>query len=99
MTYRRDGTTREVLTRLCPGYTIRSQLIWPSSYRYTGFPSAIACDFLARPEHCGAPVVDAGGRVVGLLVARTLFDESLVIPASEVKASLEEMKQRASINP
>jgi S1-C subfamily serine protease len=97
--FRRDGATREVTTRLRPAYTVTDQLIYPFSYRYTGFASAFACDFHARPEHCGAPVVDAGGRVVGILVARAQHLESLVIPASDVRASLHRMRPKVFIKP
>lgn len=96
VTLRREDRVHEISTRLRPGYTVSHQLIWPYSYRYTGFPRALACDFTARPEHCGAPVVDAGGRAVGLLIARAPFVESLVIPASEVKESLRQLIGQAS---
>lgn len=97
--FRREGETKEIIVRMRPGYTVATQLVWPFSYRYTGFPQALAADFAARPEHCGAPVVDASGRVVGLLIARAPFVESLVIPAGEIKDSLERLIQRVSAEP
>jgi S1-C subfamily serine protease len=99
VTFRRADVTDEILTHLRPAYTITGQLLYPFSYRYTGFASAFACDFNARPEHCGAPVVDSSGRAVGLLVARAQHLESLVIPASAVKMSLRRMRPRAPIEP
>ena len=96
---RRGGVTREITTRLRPAETMNSQLLYPYSYRYTGFASAFACDFSARPEHCGAPVVDAKGRLVGLLVARAQHIESLVIPASEVSLSLHRMMPKVFATP
>jgi hypothetical protein len=41
-------------------------------------------------------VVDARGRAVGVLIARAPFIESLVLPAGEVKASLEAMRKEAA---
>ena len=41
------------------------------------------------------PVVDAQGRVVGVLIARAPFIESLILPASEVRASLEQLRKEA----
>ena len=91
-TYRRDDATAEVAVQLGYQASAPVQGVHPSSYRYSGFPSAFATDLAARPEHCGAPVVDARGRIVGLLIARAPFVESLVLPASEVAASLELMR-------
>ena len=59
-------------------------------------PAAIATDLAARPEHCGAPVVDADGRVVGLLIARAPFIESLILPGSEMRAAVEVMRKSAT---
>ena len=73
------------------------QLIRPCSYRYSGFAAAIASDLAARPEHCGAPVVDADGRVVGLLIARRFpFIESLILPSTEMRAAVEVMRKSAT---
>jgi len=96
-TYRRDGATGEAAVQLGYGNSVGGQMVHPSSYRYSRFPSAFATDLPARPEHCGAPVVDARGRVVGILIARAPFVESLVLPASEVAASLELMRGRMNL--
>ena len=98
VTVRREGQTTNEMVRLFPYYTMTTQLVLPTSYRFTGFPRAIATDVSARPEHCGAPVVDASGRVVGVLIARAMDVVRLVLPASEVRASLEEMRKQIAIS-
>ncbi len=67
------------------------QLVRPSSLRYSGFASAIATDLDIRPEHAGAPVIDAHGRVVGMVIGRAPFIEALVLPANEVNSALRRM--------
>ncbi len=96
-TFRRDGATAEAAVQLGYQASVGTQLVHPSSYRYSGFPLAIATDLPARPEHCGAPVVDARGRAVGILIARAPFVESLVLPAGEVAASLKSMLSRIKL--
>ncbi len=96
-TFRRDGATAEAAVQLGYQASVGTQLVHPSSYRYSGFPLAIATDLPARPEHCGAPVVDARGRAVGILIARAPFVESLVLPGGEVAASLKSMLARIKL--
>jgi hypothetical protein len=96
VTYRRGGKTTDATVYLHHQATVPSQGVRPSSYRYTGFATALAADLPSRAEHCGAPVVDARGRTVGVLIARAPFIESLVLPAGEVKASLEAMREEAA---
>ena len=93
VTYLRNGKSMKQSVVLEYSTSRSFQLIWPDSLRYSSFPSAIASDLPIRPEHCGAPVVDNQGRVVGLLIARAPFVESLLLPASEVAASVEKMKR------
>jgi S1-C subfamily serine protease len=76
--------------------TFESQLVRPSSYRYTGFAHVVASDLPTRPEHCGAPVVDANGQVVGILIARAMFIESLVLPADDVTVALARMQKQVA---
>ncbi|HEV3078824.1 MAG TPA: hypothetical protein VGY66_03570, partial [Gemmataceae bacterium] len=94
---RREGKTEDVTVRLGHEYSVGTQLIHPCSYRYTGFPAALASDLNARPEHCGAPVVDAEGRVVGLLIARAMLIESLILPAAEVRVAVEAMRKSVTV--
>jgi len=96
VTYQRQGKTHDVTIHLREQQTVPSQRVRPCNYRYSGFPAAVATDLAARPEHCGAPVVDADGRVVGLLIARAPFIESLILPATEVRAAVEAMRKSAA---
>jgi len=54
-----------------------------------GFPTAIESDMRPEPNQIGGPVVDLGGRVVGLTLARAGRTRSYVMPASAVKSLLE----------
>jgi serine protease Do len=98
VTCRRKDKTEEVTVHLRSQgrEPFQKQLIRACSYRYSDFPSAIASDLAARPEHCGAPVVDADGRVVGLLIARAPYIERLILPSTEVKAAVEAMRKSAT---
>jgi len=42
-------------------------------------------------------VVDADGRVVGLLIARAPFIESLIVPSTEMRAAVEVMRKSATL--
>ncbi|MFZ4508168.1 MAG: trypsin-like peptidase domain-containing protein [Fimbriimonas sp.] len=91
VTFLRNGKTLKQTVTLEFGATPSSQLVRASSLRYSAFASAIGTDIRIRPEHCGAPVVDDRGRVVGLMVGRAPFIEALILPASEVAKSLDTM--------
>lgn len=97
VTYRRGDATSHATVILEFSRTPSGQLVRPVSNRYSGFASALATDLAIRPEHCGAPVVDSSGRVVGLLIARAPFIETLVLPANEVAASLKAMVDSAAL--
>jgi S1-C subfamily serine protease len=92
----RNGKSDDVTVYLHSQRSVQNQLVRPYSYRYSGFPTALASDLAARPEHCGAPVVDADGRVVGLLIARAPFIESLILPSAEMRAAVEVMRKSAA---
>jgi serine protease Do len=96
VTYRRQGKAHDVTIHLREQHTVAGQRVRPCSYRYSGFPAAFASDLAARPEHCGAPVVDADGRVVGLLIARAPFIESLILPSTEMRTAVEVMRKSAT---
>jgi S1-C subfamily serine protease len=98
VTCRREGKAKMVTVHLRTQSqsNVLFQRDRPCSYRYSGFPAAIASDLAARPEHCGAPVVDADGRVVGLLIARAPFMESLILPSTEIRGAVEVMRKSAA---
>jgi hypothetical protein len=87
----RGGKAMRQRVHLRPQQTFASHRVRPYSYRHSGFARAFAADFTARPEHCGAPVVDPAGRVVGVLIAKAPFVESLVLPGAEARAATERM--------
>jgi S1-C subfamily serine protease len=92
----RKGKAEEVTIQLRSQRSVGFQLVRPCSYRYSGFPAAIASDLAARPKHCGALVVDADGRVVGLLIACAPFIERLILPSTEMRAAAEVMRKSAT---
>lgn len=95
VTWTRDGKAITARIHLRLQQSAATQRVRPYSYRYSGFASVLATDLMIRPEHCGAPVVDSGGRVVGLLIAKAPFIESLVLPGREARAAAERMLKTA----
>lgn len=75
-----------------------SPLLWqsaPRSIRRDGFPAVFAHDGRLRPEHCGGPVVDLVGRVVGINIARADSTRTLAIPADVVQKVAAELMEQA----
>lgn len=56
----------------------------PISVVGNGFPAAIQTDMQLRPEHCGGPVVDLDGEVIGISLARTDRTRSFILSSSRV---------------
>ncbi len=50
------------------------------SFRRTGFPSVLQHDTFLLPEHCGGPLVDLDGNVVGVNIARAERVASYALP-------------------
>lgn len=61
------------------------------SGRRSGFPSIIQHDTFLLPEHCGSPIVDLDGRVVGINIARAERIASYALPNSIVAASIDKL--------
>jgi S1-C subfamily serine protease len=55
------------------------------SRRADNFPFVFQHDAPLFPEHCGGPVVDLDGNVIGINIARQGRASSLAIPASRMK--------------
>jgi S1-C subfamily serine protease len=55
----------------------------------SGFPSVIQTDMQLERDHCGGPVVDLDGRVVGITIARADRTRSFIIPAAAIIGLLE----------
>ena len=61
------------------------------SQRDGNFPSVFQHDTPLFPEHCGGPMVDLDGQVVGLNIARRGRAASFALPAQLVKTLIDEM--------
>ena len=61
------------------------------SRRADNFPFVFQHDAPLFPEHCGGPVVDLDGKVVGINIARQGRASSLAIPASRMKEIVKEL--------
>ena len=64
------------------------------SRRATGFGEVIAHDGIVPAQYMGGPVVDSGGHVVGVNIARADRMKTYALPARRVRASLEAMLAR-----
>ena len=53
-----------------------------------GFPTVIQSDMPLLPNHCGGPVVDLKGNVIGMTISRTDRTRSFILPASDLAALL-----------
>lgn len=61
------------------------------SRRADNFPFVFQHDAPLFPEHCGGPVVDLDGNVIGVNIARQGRASSLAIPASRIKEIVKEL--------
>jgi S1-C subfamily serine protease len=66
------------------------------SARSTGFGDVIEHDSVLVPEHCGGPIIDVQGNVVGLNIARAGRVSCYALRAKTVSKAIEEMLQTAS---
>lgn len=89
--FRRGKDIQDDVVGLEFSQTPTGQLVRPASARYSSFQRVIATDLPARPEHCGTPVVNSEGVLVGMLIARAPFVESIVLPAEQVAGAIERM--------
>ncbi|MCA9172798.1 MAG: PDZ domain-containing protein, partial [Planctomycetales bacterium] len=62
------------------------------SFRRTGFQSVLQHDTFLLPEHCGGPLVDLEGRVVGINIARAERIASYALPASAIVPWIDGLK-------
>jgi serine protease Do len=65
------------------------------SERRSGFPSVFQHDTFLLPTHCGSPVVDLQGRVVGINIARAERIASYALPASVVVDLIKELQPKS----
>jgi serine protease Do len=62
------------------------------SFRRSGFESVLQHDTFLLPEHCGGPLCDLDGNVVGINIARAERIASYALPAAAVLPWIEELK-------
>ena len=62
------------------------------SFRRSGFNGIIQHDTFLLPEHCGGPVVDLNGRVIGINIARAERIASFALPASTIISCIADLK-------
>lgn len=55
-------------------------LRFPVSYRFTGFPEIISHDAVVDRTHCGGPIIDIEGKVIGMNIARTDRHQMAAVP-------------------
>lgn len=64
------------------------------SERMSGFPIVIQHDVALLPEHCGGPLLDLDGRVIGLNIARHGRVETFAIPSNVVISIVADLLKR-----
>ena len=61
------------------------------SFRRTGFAEVIQHDTFLLPEHCGGPVVDLSGGVIGINIARAERIASFALPAATIRQCVDRL--------
>ncbi|MCH8923592.1 MAG: PDZ domain-containing protein [Planctomycetes bacterium] len=64
----------------------------PLSRRRDGFPAAFTHDTVLKPAHCGGPLVDLSGQVVGINIARAGRTSTYALPTETIVALLDDLK-------
>ena len=62
------------------------------SERRSGFPSVFLHDTFLLPEHCGSPIVNLKGEVIGINIARAERIASYALPNSVLRKAIEKLK-------
>jgi serine protease Do len=89
---KRGGKELEITATLGKGEVhFQDRLGGGLSERAAGFPLALQHDTLLRPRHCGGPLVDLDGNVVGINIARAGRVNSYAIPAKSVQELLPDL--------
>lgn len=66
--------------------------------RRTGFARILQHDTAIHYLNCGGPVVDVNGKFVGINIARAARTTSYLLPASEVRIALKELRAQRNDN-
>ncbi|MDH3716946.1 MAG: PDZ domain-containing protein [Planctomycetota bacterium] len=89
--------TRDLNGSRTDRFTQMNTMGGPLSRRRAGFDSAIQHDTILQPHHCGGPVVDLDGNVVGINIARAARTHSYALPAKLVKRKVAQLKAKAAL--
>jgi serine protease Do len=106
--YIRDGKKSETVAKL-NGRTLSGDIPSPPAQKSTqfgaiiskrskGFPLVFQHDTPLLPEHCGGPICDLDGNVVGINIARHGRVGSYAIPANHIKKIAELLLRRDVAN-
>lgn len=66
------------------------------SVRKTNLPDVVTHDGCVSPKHCGGPVLDLQGRVVGINISRADRTSTYALPADVAKRAVEKMLEEVS---
>ena len=69
----------------------RSRLWGPLSQVRLGFEEVIQHDTVIRPEHCGGPLCNLKGEVIGINISRVGRFETLAVTSKVVAASIKKI--------
>ena len=98
--YSRKGETKETVaelkgrTRSSGSSKSATQFGAILSERSSGFPLVFQHDTPLLPEHCGGPIVDIDGRIVGINIARHGRVGSYALPSPHVKKIVDRLLRR-----
>lgn len=63
------------------------------SRRNSGFPNVFQHDMPIFPEHCGGPILDLDGNVIGMNIARNGRAATYALPADQIKEIVDELQR------
>ena len=64
------------------------------SERRTGFRSVIQHDTILHPKHCGGPIVNLKGELVGVNIARAGRTDTLAVPVAEILKTARKFEEK-----
>lgn len=70
----------------------------PFSRKRFGFGNVLAHDGFVAPEHCGGPLIDLQGRVVGINIARATRVSTFALPISVVRQMVAVFRPQATVD-
>jgi serine protease Do len=95
LTVKRGAQTFEVFVPLSHARPYFFGNVVPVSLRRNGFPNVFSHDGGATSEHCGGPVVNRSGKVIGINIARADMVQTFAIPSDVARELVAELKTKA----